>query len=65
VLRAGLAPITVGLVLAGGYVLGESADTTWIAFAITVATVLVVVTTEVHPLWLLAIAGAIGYAGWV
>ena len=65
VLRAALAPITVGLVLAGGYVLTESADHTWVAFAITAATVIVVVATEVHPLWLLAIAAAIGYAGWV
>jgi len=65
VLRAALAPITVGLVLAGGYVLTESADRTWVAFAITAATVIVVVATEIHPLWLLGLAGAVGYLGWV
>lgn len=64
-LRAALAPVTVGLILAGGYVLTVNADHTWVAYAITAATVVIVVATEIHPLWLLGIAGAIGLTGLV
>lgn len=65
VVRQALAPITVGLVIAGGYVLTDAAGTGWVAYAITAATVLIVVATEIHPLWLLGIAGVVGYAGFV
>lgn len=65
VVRDGLAPITVGLVLAGGYVLAQTADRSWSAYAITAATVVVVLVTKLHPLWLLGTAGLIGFFGLV
>ena len=40
-------------------------DHSLVAYALTVATALVVTTTRVHPLWLLAVGGVIGAAGWV
>jgi chromate transporter len=61
-LRHGLAPITVGLIVASGYVLTAIADDNWLEYAITAATVAAVLTTQINPLWLLGVAGVIGYA---
>lgn len=61
-LRHGLAPITVGLVVASGYVLTTTANDNWFEYVITAATVVAVMMTQWNPLWLLGIAGAIGYA---
>lgn len=58
--QAGLAAVTVGLILASGYVLARAADHNWVGYAITVATVFAVMKTRLHPLWLLAAAGLIG-----
>ena len=55
----------VGLMLAGGYLITLSADHSWPAFVITAATAAFVLTTRIHPLWLLGAAGLIGLAGWV
>lgn len=61
----GLVPVTVGLMLAGGYLITLSADHSAPAFAITAATAAVVLATRIHPLWLLAAGGLLGLAGWV
>jgi len=61
-LRHGLAPITVGLIVASGYVLTTTADDNWLEYAVTAATVAAVLTTRWNPLWLLGAAGVIGYA---
>ena len=61
----GLVPVTVGLMLAGGYLITLSADHSVTAFVITGVTAAVVLTTRIHPLWLFAIAGGLGLAGWV
>ena len=61
----GLVPVTVGLMLAGGYLITLSADNSWPAFAITAVTAAVVLATKIHPLWLFGAAGLIGLAGWV
>lgn len=58
--QAGLASVTVGLILASGYVLARAADHHWLGYAVTAATVAAVLKTRVHPLWLLAAAGVIG-----
>ncbi len=61
----GLVPVTVGLMLAGGYLITLAADHSWSGFAVTAATAGVVLTTRIHPLWLFGAAGLIGLAGWV
>jgi chromate transporter len=61
----GLVPVTVGLLLAGGYLITLAADHSWSGFAVTAATAGVVLTTRIHPLWLFGAAGLIGLAGWV
>ena len=57
------APVTVGLVLASGYIIARSADHTWAAAAITIAVALLTATTRAHPLIWLVIAAALGAFG--
>jgi chromate transporter len=63
VVQAGLVSITIGLILASGYVLTRAADHDWMAYAMTGLTALCAVKSKIHPLWLLALAGLLGYAG--
>jgi len=62
-IQRALAPITVGLVLASGYILARAADETLAAYAITAATGLLALVTRVHPLCFLAVAAALGAFG--
>lgn len=63
--QTGLAPLTVGLILATGYILARAADHGWAGYAVTAATVALVLTTKLHPLWLLGAAGLLGCLGLV
>lgn len=58
--KAGLAPLTIGVVIASGYVLAQSASAGILGYAITAVTALIAATTRWNPLWLLAAAGVIG-----
>jgi chromate transporter len=62
-IQRGLAPVTVGLVLASGYVLARAADDGWIAYALTATTALLALNTRWHPLWFLTAAAALGAFG--
>ena len=62
-IQRGLAPVTVGLVLASGYVLARTADATLAAYALTAVTALLALATRMHPLWLLAAAATLGAFG--
>ncbi|HKW79447.1 MAG TPA: chromate transporter [Casimicrobiaceae bacterium] len=59
-IQQGLAPVTVGLVLASGFILARTVDHSWLAGALTVATALLVLVTRLHPLWCLVTAAAVG-----
>jgi len=63
--QRGLAPVTVGLILASGYILTRAADHSWSAYAITGATLLGSLTTRMHPLWMLGAAAVLGALGLV
>jgi len=63
--EAGLAPITVGLVLATGWLVARGAATDWLAQGITAVVAALVVFTRVNPMWLLAAAGGLGLLGLV
>lgn len=63
--EAGLAPITVGLVLATGWLVMGGAPGGWVAYAITGLTAVVVLFTRVNPVWLFVIAGGLGLLGLV
>lgn len=64
--ESGLAPITVGLMLATGWLVARGAPGTGVtAYAITAATAAVMLFTRVNPLWLFAAAGTLGLLGLV
>lgn len=62
-LREGLAPITIGLILASGWVLVSSASHDWRGYALTCATIAAFMRTRWNPLWLVAAGAAAGIAG--
>jgi len=61
-LQAGLAPMTIGLVLASGLVLARGADADVVTAAMTVVSALVMLRTRLHPLALIAAGAGIGIA---
>ena len=65
VLRSALIPVTTGLIIASGIVMAQAADVTWGAFATTGAAAVVMLTTRLNPLWLLAAGGALGGLGFL
>ena len=56
----GMAPLTVGLVLSSGFVLGLPSRHDPRLIATIVATVLLCVRTKISPLWLIAAGGVVG-----
>jgi len=60
--RAGMAPITIGLLLATGWILGETNRAHPILIAVTAASAAVVMTTKLNPLWLIAGGALAGIA---
>lgn len=65
VVQAGLVPISVGLIAASALVLARAADHNAMAVAITVATAAVCYFTRLSPLWMFALAAALGYGNLV
>ena len=61
--QVGLAPITIGLVFSSAVVLGGAADHDWLTFAITAATAIITLSSNINPLWLFAAAGVFGIFG--
>ncbi len=61
----GLAPITVGLILASAYVMAGSSDHGWQAYVLTGLCTVVFTTTKINPILVVGLAGVIGYLGWV
>ncbi|GAA3849338.1 chromate transporter [[Pseudomonas] carboxydohydrogena] len=65
IIQASFVPVSIGLMAAGGYVLAVTVDTSLAATLVTLATALVAVGTRINPLWPLAVAGILGYAGFI
>ncbi len=63
IIRRGLMPLTVGLVIAGGYVMARAGAVGWQSVAITTATVALTLLTRLNPLWILAAGGTFGALG--
>jgi chromate transporter len=59
-IRRGLTPITIGLILASGWILLGAVNESWRGHVLTAATVLLVLRTSLNPLWLLAIGAGAG-----
>ena len=58
IVRRALAPLTIGLVIAGGYVTARAGDAGWSSATITGAVVALTLWTRISPLWVL-MAGAV------
>jgi chromate transporter len=65
VVQTALVPVSIGLVGASAIVLTRAADHSWVAGLITVVTAAVVTWTRWNPLWLIGIAGLLGFVGLV
>jgi chromate transporter len=63
IVRLGLVPITVGLVIGSGIVMARTADTKWQAVAVTVAAAALMLQARVNPLFMLLAGGALGGLG--
>ena len=63
IVRRALAPLTIGLVIASGYVMARAGDVAWPSVAITAAAVAVLLRTRLSPLWILIAGGAVGALG--
>jgi chromate transporter len=63
IVRRALAPLTIGLVIAGGYVMARTGDVGWSSVAITAAAVALMLRTRINPLWILMAGGALGALG--
>ena len=65
VVRLGLAPVVVGLVIASGTVMARTADNSWQAAAFTIATAAITLATRLNPLWMLLAGGLLGGLGFL
>jgi chromate transporter len=63
IVRLGLVPVTMGLVIASGMVMARAADTGWQAAALTIAAAAITLATRLNPMWLLLAGGALGGLG--
>ena len=63
IVRLGLVPVTMGLVIASGTVMARAADAGWRAAAVTIAAAAITLTTRLNPLWLLLAGAALGGLG--
>jgi chromate transporter len=62
---AGMAPVTIGLLLSAGTVLAAPLMRQPVAWLLVGATVLLSAKTRIGPVWLIAAGAAVGAAGWV
>lgn len=63
VVRLGLVPVVMGLVIASGAVMAHAADASWRAVAVTIAAAGIMLATRLNPLWLIFVGGALGGLG--
>jgi chromate transporter len=61
---AGMAPLTIGLLLATGWVLTEPSRQSFGAMALVVATIAVMWRTKLSPIWMVGVGAVIGALGW-
>jgi chromate transporter len=61
---AGMAPLTIGLLLATGWVLTEPARSHPGAVALVFATVAIMLRTRLSPMWPIALGAVVGALGW-
>jgi chromate transporter len=63
VVRRALAPLTIGLVIAGGFVMARAAAADWPSGLLVAAAAALILWTRLNPLWILAAGGTMGALG--
>lgn len=61
--RLGLVPVVMGLIIASGTVMACAADNSWRAAAATITAAAITLTTRLNPMWMLLAGGALGALG--
>ena len=64
-LKNGVAPVSAALMLSSSWVLANTVDKDWQAALLTLVSLVVLLTTRLHPLWVIGAGAAIGLAGLV
>jgi chromate transporter len=63
IVRLGLVPVVMGLVIASGMVMARAANTGWRAASLTIAAAAITLATRLDPMWMLLAGGALGGLG--
>jgi len=63
IVRLGLVPVTMGIVIASGAVMARAADTGWRTTGLTIAAAAITFATRFNPMWMLIAGGALGGLG--
>ena len=63
IVRLGLVPVTMGIVIAGGAVMARAADTGWRTAGLTIAAAAITLATRFNPMWMLLAGAALGGLG--
>ncbi len=61
--QAGLVPVAIGLIAASSLIVARAAATSWISVALTLVTAAVTYKFSLNPLWIFAVAAALGFFG--
>jgi chromate transporter len=64
-LQAGVVPVAAGFIGAAAYVIARVADSTPIAYAVSLLTLYVAVGTKINPLWVFLVGAVFGLAGFM
>ncbi len=62
---AGMAPVTIGLLLSTSWLLLQPAGLRWVGIALLLATVWAMLRTRISPPWLIAAGAVVGGLGWL
>ncbi len=62
-IEKGLAPISIGLILASGWIILQDINRNWLTDILTVTTIGNVIKMKIHPILLMALAAIAGIAG--
>ncbi len=63
IVRLGLVPVVMGIVIASGVVMARAADTGWRTAIVTIAAAAITVATRFNPIWMLLAGAALGALG--
>lgn len=64
-IQIGVAPLSVGLVFAGAFLIAQSVGVIGGGIVLMLITMVVQLKAKIHPLWLIALGGVVGFLGWV